>query len=108
MNTTILMLGGSRRVSVAQLLKDSGKRLGCDVKIIAYELDTEVPIAIEGEVIKGKSFSDPDVIEDITRVVKEHDVKIILPFINPAIEIASLCKEKINGVFVPVADFSTT
>lgn len=108
MNTTILMLGGSRRVSVAQLLKDSGKRLGCDVKIIAYELDTEVPIAIEGEVITGKSFSDPDVIEDITRVVKEHDVKIILPFINPAIEIASLCKEKINGVFVPVADFSTT
>ncbi len=102
------MLGGSRRVSVAQLLKESGKRLGFDVEIVSYELDTEVPIAIEGEVIKGKSFSDPDVIEDIARIVKEKNVNIILPFINPAIEIASLCKEKIKDVFVPVSDFSTT
>lgn len=108
MKTTILMLGGSRRVSMAQLLKESGKRLGCEVEIVSYELDTQVPIAIEGDVIKGKSFADPDVIEDISRVVKERDVKIILPFINSAIEIASLCKERIKGVFVPVSDFSTT
>lgn len=102
------MLGGSRRVSMAQLLKESGKRLGCEVGIVAYELDTQVPIAIEGDVIRGKSFDDPDVIDDIARVVKERNVKIILPFINSAIEIASLCKEKIEGVFVPVSDFSTT
>jgi len=108
MKTTILMLGGSRRVSMAQLLKESGKRLGCEVEIVSYELDTQVPIAIEGDVIKGKNFADPDVIEDISRVVKERDVKIILPFINSAIEIASLCKERIKGVFVPVSDFSTT
>lgn len=102
------MLGGSRRVSMAQLLKESGKRLGCEVEIVAYELDTQVPIAIEGDVIRGKSFDDPDVIDDIARVVKERNVNIILPFINSAIEIASLCKEKIEGVFVPVSDFSTT
>lgn len=108
MNTTILMLGGSRRVSMAQLLKESGKRLGCEVEIISYELDREVPIALEGEVIKGKSFSDPDVIDDIARIVKERNVNIILPFINSAIEIASLCKENIKEVFVPVSDFSTT
>lgn len=108
MKTTILMLGGSRRVSMAQLLKDSGKRLGCEVEIISYELDTQVPIALEGEVIKGKRFDDPDVVEDIARIVKEKNVKIILPFINSAIEVASLCKERIPGVFVPVSDFSTT
>lgn len=102
------MLGGSRRVSMAQLLKESGRRLGCEVEIISYELDTQVPIALEGEVIRGKSFSDPEVVDDIARIVKEHDVKIILPFINSAIEVASLCKERIPGVFVPVSDFSTT
>lgn len=108
MKTTILMLGGSRRVSMAQLLKESGKRLGCDVEIISYELDREVPIALEGEVIRGKSFSDPGVVDDIAGIVKERDVRIILPFINSAIEVASLCKERIPEVFVPVADFSTT
>ena len=48
------MLGGSRRVSMAQLLKESGKRLGCEVEIVAYELDTQVPIAIEGDVIRAQ------------------------------------------------------
>lgn len=102
------MLGGSRRVSMAELLKKSGKKLGLDVEIIAYELDTKVPIALEGEVLKGLRWDDPDIIEDIARVVKERNVKIILPFVNGAIEIASLCKERIPGVFVPVADFNTT
>ncbi|MDE6340522.1 MAG: ATP-grasp domain-containing protein [Muribaculaceae bacterium] len=108
MKLTILMLGGSRRVSMAKLLKESGKRLGYDVEIVAYELETRVPIALEGEVIAGMKFSDPNVVDDIARIVKEKDVKIILPFVNSAIEIASLCKERFEGVFVPVADFATT
>lgn len=108
MKTTILMLGGSRRVSLADLFKESGRRLGIDVEIIAYELDVEVPIALAGKVVKGLRWNDPDVIDDIARVVKENDVKIILPFVNGAIEIASLCKEKIPGIFVPVSDFATT
>jgi len=108
MKTTILMLGGARRVSLADLFKESGRRVGTDVKIIAYELTKNVPIALEGRVITGLKWTDPDVIDDIARVVKENDVDIILPFVNGAIEIASLCKEKIPGVFVPVSDFSTT
>lgn len=108
MKTTILMLGGSRRVSLAELFKESGKRFGIDVEIVAYELTREVPIALAGKVVEGLKWSDPDVVEDIARVVKENNVDIILPFVNGAVEIASLCKEKMPEVFVPVADFSVT
>ena len=33
---TILMLGGGRRVSMAELLKESGKRLGAEVQVVGY------------------------------------------------------------------------
>ena len=102
------MLGGSRRVSLADLFKESGSRFGIDVEIVAYELTGHVPIALAGKVVEGLKWSDPDVVSDIARVVKENDVDIILPFVNGAVEIASLCKQQIPGVFVPVADFSIT
>lgn len=108
MKMTILMLGGSRRVSLADLFKESGRRLGIDVEIVAYELNRHVPIAIAGKVVEGLKWSDPEVINDIARVVREYKVDIILPFVNGAVEIASLCKQQIPGVFVPVSDFSIT
>lgn len=102
------MLGGSRRVSLADLFKESGLRSGVDVEIIAYELTKHVPIALAGKVVEGRKWSDPDVVEDIAHVVKEYGVDIILPFVNGAVEIASRCKTEIPGVFVPVSDFSIT
>ncbi|MBD5172350.1 MAG: ATP-grasp domain-containing protein [Bacteroidales bacterium] len=105
MDITILMLGGSRRVSLAELFQRSGKRLGYNVRILAYELDTRAPIALVGKVIKGLKWSDPNVVDDIVRVVKEYDVNIILPFVNGAMEIAALCKARLPEVFVPVSDY---
>lgn len=102
---TILLLGGARRVSLAEQLKRSGERVGCTVKIVSYELTEDVPIAIEGKVVKGLKWSDPGVVDDIISVVKEYDVKVILPFVNGAIEIASICRERLPEVFVPVTDF---
>lgn len=101
----ILLLGGARRVSLAEQLKRSGERIGCTVKIVSYELTEDVPIAIEGKVVKGLKWSDPGVVDDIISVVKEYDVKVILPFVNGAIEIASICRERLPEVFVPVTDF---
>lgn len=105
---TILFLGGSRRVSLAEQFRKSGKLMGCEVKFLAYELDKDVPIAVEGEVIKGLSFSDPDVVDDIVKVVEEKNVNIILPIVNGAMEVASLLRDRLPEVFVPVSDYDVT
>lgn len=100
------MLGGSRRVSLAEQFKRSGARIGVDVKIVAYELDTQVPISLVGKVVKGLAWSDPDILNDLERVVKDYEVNIILPIVNGAMEIASLCRERMPEVFVPVSDYT--
>lgn len=102
---TILMLGGARRVSMAELLKRSGARIGYDVEIVSYELIEQVPIAIVAKVVEGLKWSDPKVVDDIERVCRENDVNIILPFVDGAIEIAALCKERMPDIFVPVSPF---
>ena len=79
---TILMLGGSRRVSLAEQFKRSAQQIGCEVRFFAYELDTQVPIALVGKVFKGLPFNDPDVVDDIIRIVREENVNIILPIVN--------------------------
>lgn len=104
---TVLLLGGARRVSLAELLKRSGERIGYQIDIVSYELSEEVPISLVAKVIKGLRWNDPDVVADIERVVKEYEIDIILPFVNGAIEIASMCRDKFKDVFVPVTDFET-
>ncbi len=101
----IMMLGGARRVSMAELFKRSGVRIGRDVEIISYELLEQVPIALVGKVIVGLRWSDPNVVADIVKVAKENEVDIILPFVDGAIEIASKVRQHLPGVFIPVGDF---
>lgn len=105
---TLLMLGGARRVSMAELLKRSGERIGYDIRIVSYELDLQVPIASVGKVVKGLKWDNPDVVDDILRVVIEHEAKIILPFIDGSISVAARCKEKMPDLFVPVSDPETS
>lgn len=104
---TILMLGGARRVSMAELLRQSGRRMGYDVRIVSYELSREVPIAAVGTVVEGLKWSDPKVVDDIVRVAREYEANIILPFVDGAIEIASECSKLLPEVFIPVSDPET-
>ena len=99
------MLGGARRVSMAELFKRSGERIGREVNIISYELLEQVPIALVGKVVVGLRWSDPNVVADIVKVAKEYEIDIILPFVDGAIEIASKVRQHLPGVFVPVGDF---
>lgn len=100
---TVLMLGGARRVSMAQTLKESGERLGYNVEIVSYELMEEVPIALVGKVVVGLRWNDSGVVEDIVRVAREHDARIILPFVDGAIEVAAKCRSFLPDVFIPVS-----
>lgn len=102
---TVLLLGGARRVSLAELFKRSGQRIGYKVNIVSYDLSEEVPIALEAKVIKGLKFNNPEVVADIKKVVADYDVNIILPIVNNSIELASVLKSELPDVFVPVTDF---
>lgn len=103
----IMMLGGARRVSMAELFKRSGERIGREVNIVSYELMEQVPIALVAKVVVGLRWSDPNVVADIVRVAGEYEIDIILPFVDGAIEIASKVKQLLPGVFIPVGDFET-
>lgn len=92
---------------MAELLKRSGERLGYDIRILSYELDDQVPIATVGKVVTGLKWTDPGVVDDILRVVIEHEAKIILPFVDGSISVAARCKEKMPDLFVPVSDPET-
>lgn len=102
------MLGGARRVSMAELIKESGMRLGYDISVVSYELDKHVPIASVGKVETGLKWTDPDVVDDIARIATKHGADIILPFVDGAIEIASKCREKLPEVFIPVSEFEVS
>lgn len=104
-NLTVLLLGGAKKVSLAQLLKKSGEKIGYSVDIVSYDLSCEVPVALEGTVVKGMKWDEPGVIADIRKVVEKFHVDIILPIVNGAIQVASVCREKFSDVFVPVTDF---
>lgn len=92
---------------MAELLKRSGERLGYEIRIVSYELDDQVPIATMGKVVKGLLWTDPGVVDDILRVVIEHEARIILPFVDGAIAVAARCKERMPDLFVPAIDPDT-
>lgn len=102
---TILMLGGAKRVSLARLLKEAGRRRGVEVVILSYEIIPTVPIACEGRIIAGRRWRDADALDHLVQTVADEAVDIVLPFVDGAIEVASRLKERCPQVFVPVSPF---
>lgn len=99
----ILMLGGARRVAVGRMFVNAGRRLGFDVMLYSYELNTRVPISEIAEVISGKRWEDPDLYEDLIRVVSEKGIGIVVPFVDRAVEVASRLCGMMPTVWSPVS-----
>jgi carbamoyl-phosphate synthase large subunit len=100
----ILFLGGAKRVSLAEHLVEYGKRNGIEISIFSYELDTEVPISAVGKVILGLKWRDPKLLEHLNAVISINDIRLILPFVDPAVEVASEMKKLFPHVFIPCSD----
>lgn len=98
----VLFLGGAKRVSLAEHLIDTARRKGLDVEVYSYELDEFVPIASVGTVILGLRWKDENIIPDLLSVIREKDIHIVLPFVDPAVEIASRLRSICSDVFIPV------
>lgn len=99
-----MMLGGAKRVSLARMLKQAGERRGMDVVIFSYELSREVPIAEVATVIVGRRWRDPDLMNHLHEVIKENNIDIILPFVDPAVEVAARFCNAENGCWTPMTD----
>ena len=97
----ILFLGGAKRVSLAKHLIEAGEKMECDVHIFSYELQNAVPIASIGTVIIGKRWTDEDLFDHLTGVIEDNHIHIILPFIDPAVEVASRLKDMLPAIFIP-------
>lgn len=100
----ILFLGGAKRVAMGRLFIEAGRRLGMEVVLFSYELSTEVPVSEVSHVIVGRRWNDPALMEDLHEVVTENRIDIIIPFVDPAVEIAARYCLSDPSVWTPFKD----
>lgn len=103
-DVNILFLGGAKRVAMGRLFKEAGRKLGMDVLLFSYELSSQVPIAEEASVIVGRRWAAPDLMSDLHETVQLNNIDIIIPFVDPAVEVAAKYAAGNPGVFTPFND----
>ncbi|MCM1067642.1 MAG: ATP-grasp domain-containing protein [Muribaculaceae bacterium] len=101
-----LFLGGAKRVSMARMIKAACRERGFEARIVGYELDANSAIACEGAVVEGLGWGNADVYADLDGVCREHDIDIVLPFVDGAVGVAAdfVRRHSSTEVFAPVSD----
>jgi len=85
----VMMLGGAKRVSMAHHLQKAAAELGLGLRLYSYELSFMVPIATVATIIEGLRWNDSEIVGDLHRVVTEHDIDIMIPFVDGAVEVVA-------------------
>lgn len=98
------MLGGAKRVSMANHIIRAASRLGLKARMFSFELDRAVPIAQVAEVVTGGRWSDKDILQQLDRVCRENGIDIILPFVDGAVEVAARYCKRNPSVWSPVSE----
>ncbi len=81
-NINILMLGAGKRVSLCERLIASGKSMGIEVSLFAYELDNLVPIASLATIVVGLRWSSPEISNHVVDVIKKYNIDLVLPLMD--------------------------
>lgn len=98
----VLFLGGAKRVSMAAKFRQAAAARGLALDLYSYEIDTQVPIACEAQVIIGRCWKDTDVVEHIVKVCQEHDIRLVVPFVDGAVSVAADVAQATEGrIFAP-------
>lgn len=100
----ILFLGGAKRISLAEHFIKKGQEQNLKVNIYSYELDEFVPVAAVGKIIKGLRWNDTNLNNHLIDTIRHYDIHIVLPFVDPAIAVASKLANQLKDLFVPVSD----
>jgi len=107
MNTpeiNILFLGGAKRVSMARKFIRAGERLGITVNIYGYELSKNCALAcVAAEIVEGEKWSSPSLYSHIHRIVVQYGIKIIVPFVDGAVAVASNYCLKYGDAWTPTS-----
>ncbi|MCM1518944.1 MAG: ATP-grasp domain-containing protein [Pseudoflavonifractor sp.] len=100
----ILMLGGAKRVSMGRMLVDAGRRMGREVNLVSYELEEHVPISLIATIVIGQRWGDSDIMDHLHQTVLEHDINVMIPFVDGAVAIAAAYRDTYGGIWAPVGD----
>lgn len=108
-NILIVALGGAKRVNMLGHFISTGRQLGFNVSIVSYELEKKVPVAAIADVVIGKRWSDPDLLDNILEVIdtyrssKKYASVIVLPFVDGAIAPAARLAARRPDIYSPVS-----
>jgi carbamoyl-phosphate synthase large subunit len=98
----VLFLGGGKRVSFAEIFLETARRLGREITLYTYELSRNIPISQLAEVIIGLRADDPGLAEHLTAIIKEKKIDVIIPLIDPLIDIVATLKS--SCLYAPIPD----
>mgnify|MGYP006076584375 FL=1 len=89
----ILILGGGKKVSLAKHLINCGKKNKKKIQIYSYDLEKNPPISKIAKIIKGKRYSDKNIISHIKNVMKEKKISLVIAVTDPSTIILSKLKK---------------
>jgi len=104
----ILMLGASKRLSLARLLKRSANVLGFHADLFSYETSKLGAISSEATTIIGRDFRDPRVLNEVQDVILDKRIDLCLAFNDKALPLmpaigeitfAPACSEDLIRIF---------
>jgi carbamoyl-phosphate synthase large subunit len=93
----ILMLGGGKRISLAQRFKAAAASRGLPLTVHAYEIDAQQPISVVANIIVGKKWSDPGVRPDLERTLAAQKIDLLISNVDPATVLHAALKDDFSA-----------